>query len=175
MGTNSVVAGAWCSQYARISTMEKQDETPQPSTEPIYLEGHRMPVSLTFLFSLVVVVVGVLTAAPMLIVVAVGVAVFNWFTSPRQHAIYQNALVVAYGRPRTKIIYFEEIAEVELMSLALGSRVRLKLVNGRREIMQPKEGQTFFDQLQGALVEFRRGQSGEDAPEEATQDSPPAS
>jgi hypothetical protein len=129
---------------------------------PLHRDRSRGPMNFTLIFALVVAVYGLVSLRlgrddGVLIVVGLGVAIFNWLTTPRQYEIYQDALVIAYGRPRVRVIPFERISgSPELLRLVIGDRLRLQLVNGKRVIFQTRDLQTFHDRLVEALSGFRR-------------------
>jgi hypothetical protein len=122
-------------------------------------------LNFTLIFALVVVVLGLVPLFRgkgddgdlLLIAVGVGVAVINWLTTPRRYEIYQDALVIAYGQPRVRVIPFGQISgSPEVLRLVIGDRLRLQLVNGKRVIFQTRDLQTFHDRLSEALSGFRR-------------------
>ena len=124
-----------------------------------------MPVNLTIIFGLVVAGLGVYMREWPTIAMAVGVIAITWFTSPRKYSVYKNALVVGYGQPRVKVVYFNQVDEVELLSLPLGDRIRVRLLKkdktrgGRTEILQMRDPAKFRDRLQAALEDFRRNRA----------------
>ena len=136
----------------RIASVE------QSSNQPIHWDTHRGSLNFTLILSVAVVVLGVWnfvqTGEWILIIVGVGVGAFTWLTNPRQYWIYPDALIIVYGRPRTRTISFNQVSHVELLSLPIGDRLRVTLVNGRRVMVQPRESETFQDRLEGALRSF---------------------
>ena len=130
----------------------------QPSNQPIHWDTHRGSFNLTLILSIAVVVLGgyqlIQGEPPYLMLVGAGVGAFTWLTNPRQYWIYPDALVIVYGRPRTRTISFNQVSHVELLSLPIGDRLRVTLVNGRRVMVQPRESETFQDRLEGALRSF---------------------
>ena len=149
----------------------------QPSNQPIHWDTHRGSLNFTLILSVAVVVLGVWnfvqTGEWILMIVGAGVGAFTWLTNPRQYWIYPDALVIVYGRPRTRTISFNQVSHVELLSLPIGDRLRVTLVNGRRVMVQPRESETFQDRLEGALRSFH-GSEWRDAviEERPLQDSP---
>ena len=59
--------------------------------QPIHWDNHRTNLNLTFVFALVVAVIGIL-GQPVLFVLGIGVAIYSWLTNPTQYQIYQDAL-----------------------------------------------------------------------------------
>lgn len=153
----------------------------QSSNQPIHWDTHRGSLNFTLILSVAVVVLGVWnfvqTGEWILIIVGAGVGAFTWLTNPRQYWIYPDALIIVYGRPRTRTISFNQVSHVELLSLPIGDRLRVTLVNGRRVMVQPRESETFQDRLEGALRSFHgsewRNTVIEERPlQDSPQDSP---
>ena len=133
----------------------------QTQEEPLHWDNHRTKLNLTFIFALVVAVIGIL-GQPVLFVIGVGVAIYSWLTNPKQYLIYRDALVIVYGRPRIKSYPFQEIAHLELLTLPIGDRLRIRMANGRRLMLLTKDSQTFMEKLDEALDAFHGGQRGAD-------------
>ena len=125
---------------------------------------------MTIIFGLIVAVIGIL-GQPVLFVMGVGVAIYSWLTSPKQYLIYRDALVIVYGRPRVKAYPFQEISHLESLSLPIGERLRVRLVNGRRIMLMTKDSETFRVKLDEALEAFHGGQRGTDYDQENGQDT----
>jgi hypothetical protein len=143
--------------------------TPQqsPEAQPLYQAKHRIPVNITLILALAVAVLGVIQLqqrGPMLIIAGLAVAAFSWFANPRLYRVYPTALVVVYGTPRVRVIPFQKISHLEMLRLMIGDRLRvrlaeplaLRLFDRRRLILELRDPETFHDQLQAALDEFRR-------------------
>ena len=142
----------------------------QPQDQPLHWDQHRTKLNLTIIFGLIVAVIGVL-GQPVLFVMGVGVAIYSWLTSPKQYLIYRDALVIVYGRPRVKAYPFQEISHLESLSLPIGERLRVRLVNGRRIMLMTKDSETFRVKLDEALEAFHGGQRGTDYGQENGQDT----
>lgn len=130
-------------------------EEPQES-QLVYWDKHRIPINLTVLFSLGVAIFGVFQQAPLLIIAGIAVGLYSWFTNPRQYRIYQDALVIIYGTPRTRTIHFSNVSHLEMRQLATPDRLRVHPINGRRVVLMARDPEAFHDQLQKALDEYRR-------------------
>ena len=139
--------------------------------EPLHWDNHRTNLNLTLIFSLVVAVIGVM-GQPLLFVIGVGVAIYSWLTTPKQYLIYSDALVLVYGRPRVKSYPFHEIANLELLTLPIGHRLRVRMANGRRLMLLTKDTETFRAQLDEALAAFHGGQRGTDYDQETRSETP---
>ena len=140
--------------------------------EPLHWDNHRTNLNLTLIFSLVVAVIGIM-GQPLLFVIGVGVAIYSWLTTPKQYLIYSDALVLVYGRPRVKSYPFQEIANLELLTLPIGDRLRVRMANGRRLMLLTKDTETFRARLDEALAAFHGSQQGTDYDQETRSETPP--
>ena len=131
----------------------------QTQEEPIHWDNHRTKINLTFIFALVVAFIGAL-GQPALFVIGIGVAIYSWLTNPKQYLIYRDSLVIIYGRPRIKTYPFESMANLELLTLPIGDRLRVRMANGARIMLQPKDSDTFNVKLEAALEAFHGGPMG---------------
>ena len=129
--------------------------------EPLHWDNHRTNLNLTFIFALIVAVIGVM-GQPVLFVIGIGVAIYSWLTNPKQYLIYRDSLVIIYGRPRVKSYPFQEMAHLELLTLPIGDRLRVRMANGRRLMLLTKDTETFRAKLDEALAAFHSGQQGTD-------------
>ena len=116
--------------------------------QPLHWDNHRTNLNLTFIFALIVAVIGIL-GQPVLFVLGIGVAIYSWLTNPKQYLIYRDALVIVYGRPRIKSYPFQEISHLETLSLPIGERLRVRMVNGRRIMLLTKDSDTFRGEQRG--------------------------
>ena len=131
--------------------------------EPIHSDQHRSRWNITLIFALAVVVLGVangIAAGWPLMLLGLAMAAFSWLTTPRAYYIYRDALVIAYGTPRTKAIPFAEISHLELLALPIGERLRLRLLSGRREMLIPRDNAVFQQHLERALSDYSSQQGG---------------
>lgn len=134
----------------KMSAMQQQ----QPEVQPIYWDNHRVSVNLTMIFALAVALLGLISGSPLLFA-GLGVAGYTWLTSPRRYLIFENALVIEYGRPRVKVVDFSNISHVEMLSLGIGERLRVVLINGRRIMVMSKNLETFRERLDEALERYQ--------------------
>ena len=137
----------------------------QTQEQPLHWDNHRTNLNLTFIFALIVAVIGIL-GQPVLFVIGIGVAIYSWLTNPKQYLIYRDALVIVYGRPRIKSYPFQEISHLETLSLPIGDRLRVRMVNGNRLMLLTKDSETFRIKLDEALDAFHGGQRGTDYTQE---------
>lgn len=113
-----------------------------------------MSVNLTMIFALAVAVFGLFSGG-FLFFAGMGVAAYTWLTSPRRYLIYENVLVIQYGRPRVKVIDFSNISHLEMLSLGIGDRLRVVLTNGKRAMVMSKNLDTFRERLDEALERYQ--------------------
>lgn len=144
----------------------------QPQNEPLHWDDHRTKLNLTIVFGLIVAVIGVL-GQPVLFIMGIGVAIYSWLTSPKQYLIYRDALVIVYGRPRVKAYPFQDISYLETLTLPIGDRLRVRMVNGRRIVLLTKDTDTFRVKMDEALEAFHGGQRGTDYDQETRQETLP--
>ena len=132
----------------------------QSSQQPLHSDNHRVPMNLTMIFAMGIAVIGMFSGAALLFFAGMGVAAYTWFTRPRRYLIYANSLVIDYGRPRIKVVSLSEISHVELLSLPIGDRLRVVLLNGRRTMILAKDLDTFQEKLDQALESYQSGNPG---------------
>ena len=144
----------------------------QTQEQPLHWDDHRTKLNLTFIFALIVAVIGIL-GQPVLFVIGVGVAIYSWLTNPKQYLIYRDALVIIYGRPRIKSYPFQEISHLELLTMPIGDRLRIRMTNGRRLMLLTKDTETFRAKLDEALDAFHGEQRGTDYDENGRSESQP--
>ena len=146
----------------------------QTPPQPLHRDYHRTKINLTFFFALIVAVIGIWGGAlNALFPIGIGVAIYSWLTNPKQYEIYSDALVIYYGRPRIKSYPFQEIAHLELLSLPIGDRLRVRMANGRRLMLLPKDSAIFMEKLDAALDAFHGGQQGVDYEEGSQSETQP--
>ena len=141
----------------------------KPEVQPLYWDNHRVSVNLTMIFALAVAVLGLFSGG-LLFFAGAGVAAYTWLTSPRRYLIFENALVIEYGRPRVKVIDFSNISHVEMLSLGVGERLRVVLLNGRRTMVMSKNLETFRERLDEALERYQSQNPQGQGQDDGTQD-----
>ena len=99
-------------------------------------------------------VVGVATQFPILIILGLLGVAHSWFTIGRRYLIYQNALVIMYGRPRVKAIPFSDISSMEKVALPGGEMLRVRLTNGKPVTVSVSNVPEFQARLEEALERF---------------------
>ena len=127
---------------------------------PIYWDQHSTRWNLTLIFSLVVVVLGFMSGFP-LIILGLVMAAWSWLTTPRQYLLYRDHMTIVYGMPRTRIISLGEIAHSELLSLPFGERLRIRMTDGKRMMLQMRDPGTFRGHLEDALSRYNGEQGGD--------------
>ena len=144
----------------------------QQYEQPVHWDRHRSAINFTLILAIVVAVIGVLSALPLL-VVGLAVGAFSWLTTPSQYAVFNDRLIIYYCKPRVRHIPFQQIEQVELLSLAIGSRLRVRLDGGRPLFIQPRDAEEFQSKFQVALDSYRRDHPEELQGQEGAGPSPP--
>ena len=117
-------------------------------------------MNLTLVFALIVAafgLYGMFSAGDNGLVLALGLAVaaYSWLTTPKHYMIFPGYMVIMFGTPRRKMVPFQQISHVEFLSLpSIGDRLRVRMVNGRSLMLQPRDAETFHDRLEEALSSF---------------------
>ena len=154
----------------------------ETANQPLYWAKDRVPFNLTLILALGIAawgVAGELSILPppgnpiMIIILGVGVAIYTWLFTPRQYMVYQDALCIAYGQPRVKVMHFSNIAVVELGSSYSIDQLRVRPVKGRRQAIRVRDPETFCQELEAALSAFRAAHPELDVSVE-TPERPPA-
>lgn len=139
----------------------------QPQEQPLHWDEHRTKLNLTIIFALIVAVIGAFSWNPFILIMGIGVAIYSWLTNAKQYLIYRDALVIVYGRPRVKTFRFADISHVEVISLPIGDRLRVRM-NPRGSVMlMTKDSGTFRAKLDEALEAFQGGERGSDYGQES--------
>ena len=130
-----------------------------PQEKPIHWDSNRRGTNFTFILALVIAVFGLYSLTQgdnaMVFILGLGVAAFTWLRTPKHYMVFSGALVIMYGTPRRKVIPFSLVSHVEFLSLpTIGDRLRVRLVNGRTEMLQPRDSETFHDRLEEALNKY---------------------
>ena len=143
--------------------------------EPLHADRHRTSFNLSLILSLGVVLIGiVLVQDPFVVIIGLGFAAFSWLTTPSQYMIFDDRLVIVYGRPRVRQLLFQQIDQVEVLRLPIGYRLLVSLRNGRRLIIQPRDAEGFQSMFQGALESFHSGHEPQRPDDESQQPPDPA-
>ena len=124
----------------------------QPNTQFIHSDRYRGSVNFTLIFALFVIAYGLLQGeeGQALVIVGALVAVYVWFTRPREIEIYEDCILIRYGKPRVRIIPFENIERVDPLHLQVPDRWRSHLYRGRRIVLLTREPDLFVEKLEEA-------------------------
>lgn len=124
----------------------------QPNTKLIHSDRYRGSVNFTLIFALFVIAYGLLQgeSGQTLVIVGALVAIYVWFTRPRSIEIYEDCLLIRYGKPRVRVIPFENIEKVEPLHLQVPDRWRIYLYRGRRIVLLTREPDVFAEHLEQA-------------------------
>ena len=150
--------------------MSGMSPTPEP---PIHWDRHRTNLNITLVFALIIAVMGVYSQEALLFIAGLVIAAYTWLTTARHYYIYPDALIIAYGRPRVKAIPFARVSHIELLSLPMGDRLRVQLVDSRPVLLAAQDSETFQERLDTALEEFRNAHPEEERGDGPDQARPP--
>ncbi len=141
--------------------------------QPLHADRHRSSFNFSLILSVGVAFIGLVTGEPLVFVIGLAFAAFAWFTTPSQYMIFNDRLVIAYGKPRIRQILFQQVDLVEVLKLPIGHRLLVRLTNGRRMIIQPRDAEQFQTMFQGALETYQQDHVSE-RPQESQQPPDPA-
>ncbi|MCY4365936.1 MAG: hypothetical protein OXE17_06925 [Chloroflexi bacterium] len=145
--------------------------------QPLYAAKDRVPFNLTLVLALGIAAWGAgavfglwdMGGNPSVIfMLGIAVAIYTWLFTPREYLVYDDAFCVAYGMPRVKTIHFNNIAVIEMGSMATLDQLRVRPVRGRRQSIRVREPDAFFDALEGALNRYRDTHPEENVPFQVT-------
>ncbi len=154
----------------------------QAQRQPLYAAKDRVPFNLTLVLALGIAAWGAgsmfglwdMGGNPQIIfILGIIVAIYTWLFTPREYLVFDNAVCVAYGRPRIKTIHFSNIAVVEMGSMATLDQLRIRPVRGRRQSIRVRDPETFFDELEAALNAYRNAHPEENVSYQMTGRHPP--
>ena len=143
-------------------------------SDPIYTEQHRSTFLSNFLWylGLLLILVALLSFVPplgsgsfasrsfdvaVLLLLGVALAGGHWLLAPRRYEVYEEGLVVVFGRPRVRLVRYPEVSDIEVRQHALGTELRLILSHGGMVRIYPLHPREFHENLEKA---WRRNQGG---------------
>ena len=138
--------------------------------EPLYRDRHFSSINITLIMGIAFVVMGVIVQAGLFVpgdfaVIGIAAAAYAWLTTPMSYSLYEDRLVVFYGRPRMRHVLFHDIDEIEVPQFNFGNRMWIRLKTGRRVIIQPKALGDFQDKFKKA-VQSHTGETPEQGSQE---------
>ena len=136
---------------------------------PLHADRHGSSFNFTLVLSVGIAIFGLLQGEFVLFFIGGAIGVFTWLTTPGQYMIFADRLVIAYGRPRMRQVFFQEIGEIQALKFAFGPRLLVRLRRGGRVILQPKDAEEFESRFKGALESYIREHGG---PEEESEQRP---
>ncbi len=125
---------------------------------PLHWDRHKAAFNFPLLAGLALAVISLLSggdSAILFVIIGLALAAYGWFTQPSQYVVYADRLVVTYGKPRVRHIPFQEVDQVELLKIAIGDRLLVRLKTGRRMFLQPRDLNEFQLRFAGALDSYR--------------------
>ncbi len=136
----------------------------QQQHAPLHSDRHRSSFNLTLIGGLAITAVGLFTlpeGAPWFLI-GLAIVAWAWFTTPAHYMIFNDRLVIAYGRPRIRHVLFRQVDQID-PRLVFGSRLLVRMSSGRPLLIQPRDIDEFRDKFQSALDTYR-GDHGEGGP-----------
>ena len=135
--------------------------------QPLYSAKEKSAINFMLVLGLGAAVADIVISGGIsgLFIVGIGVAIYAWFTTPTNYSLYNDRLLIFYGRPRTRHIMFENIEGVDNLMVPLsGPRLRVREFRGRGAWLTPRDPETFMEQFRIAMDNFR-GTTSEDSEE----------
>lgn len=103
------------------------------------------------------VIIGLLGGDPVTFLLGVAYALYFYYTRPTRYEVYNDRLVVRYGRPRQKNLLLADVEEVRLVKLPMGREaIWVQKKGGRGELIRPADPERFLAQLEDALHRLGR-------------------
>lgn len=131
----------------------------QPQNQAIYWDKHRIPFNLTVILAMFVAAYGLFLmlqgSDPRILLAGLAVGAYSWLTNARQYWIYPDALVIVYGKPRTRVIPFTNLSHLEVRGQTAPDRLRASLHRGRPVVLLVRDPEAFNEKLQKALDNYR--------------------
>ncbi len=106
---------------------------------------------INFYIAIGVVIFGLWTGELFLAALGLVVGLVYWFTTPRYYHVMSDRLVVMYGQPRTLVVPFDAIFDVNIVRVPLTSGIFIRRVNKPGVIIRPRDMEGFVGQLWTAL------------------------
>ena len=78
----------------------------------------------------------------------------QWFLTPRWYEIYNDRLMITYGKPRERTVFFYEISDVQTHSSPVSFEIRIKITNGRMVSLTPLNASEFEQKIMQAVSHF---------------------
>ena len=131
------------------------------------MDRHRSSLNWFLVGGLLIASLALYGGDPVFVVLGLAMAGYGWFTTPAHYVVFNDRLMIAYGRPRVRYVLFQHIGQVEVLELPFGNRLRVRLRQGRSLFIQPRDPEEFQGKFQGALETYLRDQ-GEVSPLQET-------
>jgi hypothetical protein len=133
--------------------------------QPRHSARDKSSINFMLILGLVAAVADIFTGSGALLVIGLGVAIYAWFTTPTNYSLYNDRLLIFYGRPRVRHVMFDNIEGVDNLMVPLsGPRLRVREFRGRGVWLTPRDPETFMEQFRIAMEQFR-GTATEDSSE----------
>ena len=92
--------------------------------QPRHSARQKSPINFMLILGLVAAVADFFTTGTgALFVIGLGVAIYAWFTTPTNYSLYNDRLLIFYGRPRVRHVMFDNIEGVDNLMVPLSGPV----------------------------------------------------
>ena len=133
----------------------------QQQDQPLHWDSPRSRINVTLIVALLIAAVG-LIIQPTFVVLGLALAAYSWLTTAKQFLIYENALVIIYGQPRSpKVVHYPEISQLEMVAMPTGAlgkqqvrRLLVHQITGRRIVVSVQNVEEFRERLDEAMRKF---------------------
>jgi hypothetical protein len=78
----------------------------------------------------------------------------QWFLAPRWYELYNDRIIVTYGRPRERIVFFHEISTVQIHRSPVSLEIRIQLANNRMVSLTPLNPAEFEQKIMQAVTQY---------------------
>ncbi len=120
-----------------------------------WFERHAGSANLRYIVAFLSMILGVMFQAYPLILVGLAFALLAYFTTPKYYSIFEDRMVIFYGRPRTRHVLFDHIEWVDALPLPLGNRLIIRLKTSGRLMIQPTNSVEFRRRLQSDVEAYQ--------------------
>ncbi|MQF64558.1 hypothetical protein FIM04_00325 [SAR202 cluster bacterium AC-409-J13_OGT_754m] len=81
-------------------------------------------------------------------------AASQWFLAPRWYELYNDRIIVTYGKPRERIVLFDEISAVQIHRSPVSLEIKIKIANNRIVSLTPLNPAEFEQKIMQAVTQY---------------------
>ena len=78
-----------------------------------------------------------------------------WFLAPRSYEVLNDQLIINYGKPRKKIVHFEDVTKLDVHRHSLGAEIKISRRTGSTIYLHPWSTRQLHEILQKNISVFR--------------------